>query len=345
MTNNIETKARKATLIGALLAVLSLGACTNPEVPAGHEGYIYYMPLIFGKMDFRRSLAGPASTGVSWRLYTKNIDMRERNFPEEFQLLSSDDLKVAFEVNTRIRLRPGTVKEIVEEWGGESWYEWNVKEPLRTIVRREIMKVSATDIQLKTDIVGQEIEAALREKYKDTPIDIQSVDIGRFEFPEEVAQAIQQKIAKQQELERQKFILEKSRKEAAIRVLDAVKVAKKQRIISATLDPLYVQWRAVQVYRALGESSNKTVIMLPNTGDGTGMPLVVSEGKRKVLTPEDEQFLADMEKRYMQKISQSGEEVNQAEAKPEAGSAAQGAEPGTQGAAEPAPAQPPADSE
>jgi regulator of protease activity HflC (stomatin/prohibitin superfamily) len=259
------------------------------------------VPLVFGKMDYRKSLYGPASTGVSWRLFTKNIDMRERNYPEDFELLSSDDLKVAFEVNTRLRLRPGTVKEIVEHWGGENWYEWNVKEPLRTVVRREVMRVSATDIQLKTDLVGKRIEEALLKKYKDTPIDIQSVDIGRFEFPEEVTQAIQQKIAKQQELQRQEFILEKTRKEAAIRVLDALRVAKKQRIISATLDPLYVQWRAVQVYRALAESPNKTVIMLPNTADGTGMPLVLTEGKRKVLTAEDEVYLAEMEKRYMDK--------------------------------------------
>jgi hypothetical protein len=170
------------------------------------------------------------------------------------------------------------------------------------VVRREVMRVSATDIQLKTDLVGKRIEEGLLEKYKDTPIDIQSVDIGRFEFPEEVTQAIQQKIAKQQELQRQEFILEKTRKEAAIRVLDALKVAKKQRIISATLDPLYVQWRAVQVYRTLAESPNKAVVMLPNTEDGTGMPQVLTEGKRKVLTAEDEAYLAEMEQRYMDQV-------------------------------------------
>jgi regulator of protease activity HflC (stomatin/prohibitin superfamily) len=311
----MKANSIKTLTIAALASLLGLGACTNPEVPAGHEGYVHYVPLVFGKMEYRTSLYGPASTGVSWRLFTRNIDMRERNYPEDFELLSSDDLKVAFEVNTRIRLRPGTVKEIVEQWGSENWYEWNVKEPLRTVVRREVMRVSATDIQLKTDLVGKRIEEALLEKYKDTPIDIQSVDIGRFEFPEEVTQAIQQKIAKQQELQRQEFILEKTRKEAAIRVLDALKVAKKQRIISATLDPLYVQWRAVQVYRTLAASPNKTVIMLPNTTEGTGMPLVLTEGKRKVLTAEDEAYLAEMEKRYMDKaLAEPGAEPGAGEA-------------------------------
>ncbi len=294
---------KKTVFLAALAGSVALSACTNPEVPAGHEGYIHHVPLIFGKMEYRKSLQGPASTGVSWRLFTKNIDMQEKNIPEKFKLLSSDDLKVDFEVNTRIRLRPGTVKQIVEEWGGENWYEWNVKEPLRTIVRTEVMKVSATDIQLKTDQVGAAIREKLLAKYRDTPIDIQSVDIGSFKFPEDVSEAIRRKIAKQQELERQAFILEKTRKEAAIRVLDALKVAKKQRIISATLDPMYVQWRAVQVYRSLAASPNKTVIMLPNTADGTGMPLVLTEGKRKFLSADDEKYLADIEAHYMEKVS------------------------------------------
>jgi hypothetical protein len=45
--------------------------------------------------------------------------MRENAWQEDFELLSSDDLKVSFTVSSRIRLRPGTVKEIVEGWGGE----------------------------------------------------------------------------------------------------------------------------------------------------------------------------------------------------------------------------------
>ncbi|MCG8422300.1 MAG: hypothetical protein MJE77_30645 [Proteobacteria bacterium] len=295
----------KKFIIAALISAGLSTACTNPDVPAGYEGYIHHVPLIFGKMEYRRALQGPASTSVSWRLFTINIDMRENTYREEFELLSSDDLKVSFEVSTRIRLRPNTVKEIVEDWGSKEWYSWNVKEPLRTIVRREVMKVSATGIQLRTNVIGKRIERALLEKYKDTPIDIQSVDIGSFEFPKEVSQAINEKNAKQQELERQAFILESTRKEAAIRVLEALKVAKKQRIISETLDPLYLQWRGVQVYRKLASSPNKTTILLPSTSEGTGIPQVVADGKRKVLSVEDEKYLREIEKRYMEKVAQA----------------------------------------
>jgi regulator of protease activity HflC (stomatin/prohibitin superfamily) len=278
---------------------LLLGACTNPEVPAGHEGYIYQKPLWFGKMEYRETLTGPASTGVSWRLFVINIDMQARNYTEKFELLTQDNLKVAFEVNTRIQPRHGQVKAIVEDWGGDKWYEWNVKEPLRTIVRNQVSKQSATVIQLDTPKVKQAIETELHKAYDGTPFEVLSVDIGEIVFPAEVARAINAKIAMLEELKRQDTVLDNARKEAAIKVLAALKVAKQQRIITSTLDPLFVQREAVEAYRKLATSKNRTVIVLPNTTDGTGLPLVNHRGSKRPLTAADERLLAEMETKYM----------------------------------------------
>jgi len=286
-------------ILAVMAALFAAVGCTNPETPAGYEGYVYHVPMVFGKMRFEKAMQGPATTGVSWRLFATNIDMRKKSYAESFHLLTSDNLGVAFEVVTRIKPKDGHVKAIVEDWGGENWYEWNVKEPLRTLVRREVIKVSATDIQLRTQEVKANIAEKLRAKYESTPFEIESVDIGEIQFPEEVTQAIQKKIAKKQELERQEYVLQKTTKEAAIRVLEALKVAKQQRIISSTLDPLYVQRKAVQVYRKLAESPNKTIIVLPNSSKGTGLPLVLTEGKPKLLSAADEKLLQEMEDRYM----------------------------------------------
>ena len=281
------------------LVLLLLVGCTNPEVPQGFEGYIYRQPLLLGQMEYRESLRGPATTGIAWRLYTENVDMRAKSYKEDFQLLTHDNLSVSFEVNTRIKLKDGTVKEIVEQWGGTKWYEWNVKEPLRTIVREQVTLVSATDIQLETPKVRQLIAEKLTARFTGTPVVIESVDIGQIQFPKQVADAISRKIAKEQEFERQNYVLAKTSKEAAIRVLEALKLAKQQRIISSTLDPLYVQQRAVQVYRTLSASTNRTIVMLPTSMEGTGLPQVQTQGQRKILTPADEKLLQDMEQRYM----------------------------------------------
>jgi regulator of protease activity HflC (stomatin/prohibitin superfamily) len=293
--------------VGALaLVLLSLGACTHPSTPEGHEGYIYHLPLWFGKAEYRETLRGPSSTGVSWRLYVVHIDMRAKSYKEDFKLLTRDNLSVEFEVNTRMSLRPGSAKEVVEEWGDKEWYAWNVREPLRTTVRLGVTQVSAVEIQLKTDEVRAKIEERLLAKYENTPIKIESVDIGNIRFPAKVTQAIEEKIGQQQELERQRFLLEKTKKEAAIRVLGALRAAKQQLIISSTLDPLYVQRMAVETYRSLAQSSNQTVVVLPNSVEATGMPLVLREGKRKALSPSDNRMLEQMETKYMGLARETG---------------------------------------
>lgn len=289
----------KSIAFGIVAAAALLSACTHPKTPEGHEGYIHYIPLVFGKAEYRKTLQGPASTGLSWRLFVTNIDVRARSYKEDFKLLTSDNLSVEFEVNTRISLRPGSAKEIVEKWGAKQWYGWNVKEPLRTTVRRMVTRVSAIDIQLKTNVVRQRIFERALAKYKNTPIQIESVDIGNIRFPGQVTLAIERKIGQQQELLRQEYVLAKTQKEAAIRVLEALKAAKQQIIISSTLDPLYIQRMAVQVYRLLAKSPNKTIIMLPNTDKGTGLPLVLKSAVRKQLSVADKKLLKNMEIKYM----------------------------------------------
>jgi regulator of protease activity HflC (stomatin/prohibitin superfamily) len=290
-------------------------------------------------MEFREALRGPATTGASWRLYSENVDMRAKSYKEDFQLLTHDNLSVSFEVNTRIKLKDGSVKVIVEEWGGMSWYDWNVKEQLRTIVREQVSRVSATDIQLETPKVRQLIAEKLTGKFANTPILIESVDIGQIQFPKEVAEAISRKIAKQQELQRQDYVLAKTTKEAAIRVLESLKVAKQQRIISSTLDPLYVQQRAVQVYRTIGNSANRTILVLPNMPEGTGLPQVLTEGKRKILTPADEKLLAEMEARYMRE-ARKGPVIEPGTTEPGTPEAGTMAPPAADGATPAAPAAP-----
>jgi len=139
-----------------------------------------------------------------------------------------------------------------------------------------------------------------------SPFAILSVDIGQIKFPQKVAEAIQAKIAATERLKKQEFVLEKTKKEAAISVLEALKVAKQQRIISETLDPLYVQRKAVQVYKRLGSAQNSTIFVLPNSTEGTGLPLVMSRGKPKTLTDADKELLSEMEAKYMELARTAG---------------------------------------
>jgi len=113
------------------------------------------------------------------------------------------------------------------------------------MVREQVTRFSATDIQLETPKVRKLIEEKLRARFKDTPVSIQSVDVGQIQFPDRGGDAISRKIARSRSSSARSTCWPRAARRPPIRVLEALKLAKQQRIISSTLDPLYVQQRAV----------------------------------------------------------------------------------------------------
>jgi hypothetical protein len=56
---------------------LTAAGCSNPFTPAGHEGYVFESPRVFGKGGFKGVVKGPGNYGASfWRNKAINIDIR-----------------------------------------------------------------------------------------------------------------------------------------------------------------------------------------------------------------------------------------------------------------------------
>ncbi|MBW2462628.1 MAG: hypothetical protein JRH11_13345, partial [Deltaproteobacteria bacterium] len=151
------TTQRIITAFALTLMLMSLGACTNETTPEGYEGYIMHRPLYVGRSHYVGSQIGPTSTGVVWRQYAINVDVRPKNYTEEFHILSRDNLNVGFAAHVRISIRSGTVKDLVESFGigamtaeegaMPEWYIRNVRQPYRTAVRDTVHEVDAYEIQ------------------------------------------------------------------------------------------------------------------------------------------------------------------------------------------------------
>jgi hypothetical protein len=73
--------------------------------------------------------------------------------------------------------------------------------------------------------------------------------------------------------------------------------------------------------------------------EGTGLPQVLTEGKRKILTPADEKLLAEMEARYMRE-ARKGPVIEPGTTEPGTPEAGTMAPPAADGATPAAPAAP-----
>ena len=270
----------------ALFAAFALGACTNQTTPEGFEGYVYHTPLVFGKAYFVGTQTGPTSTGVVWRQYVINIDVRPKNYSEEFHILSRDNLNVGFHAHGRISIRPDSVRQLVERYGigtptrgGElpEWYIRAVQQPYRTAVRDIVHQFDAYDIQAQTESIAGRILERMQNLFADTPVQFETISIGNLAYPEAINAEIQRKLAAEQDLERMERERQIAEQQAQITVTTARGRAAAQRIVNETLTPLYVQHEMLEGFRRLSRSDRVTIVAAP-TGDHGSAPVMLGLG-------------------------------------------------------------------
>ena len=243
-----------ATMAGVGI-VTAIGG-SNPLTPAGHEGYVSHQPMFFGQRVFIESQRGPISTGWRWRQFVTNLDMRTATYSEDMHIFSKDNLEVSFEAHARIRLREGTVQEIVEQYSGSSWYSNNVERPYRTAVREVVRQHEAFAIKDESTEIAAAILSRLQSEYEGTPFEILDMSIGNIDYPDSVEASVVANLAAEQRRQRMDVQQRIVEAEAHIREERARGEAEAQRIEQETLTPLYVQHEAAELLRQLADEED-----------------------------------------------------------------------------------------
>lgn len=261
------------TLMTIGLVSASLSGCTNPNTPAGEEGYVFEKPRIFGSGGYRGSLIGPSNYGVSlWRNEIINIDMRPNTYTESFNILANDDLNISFNFHAVIAIKAGSVKDVVEQYGAENWYIRFVRETFRTYVRDEVQRYDSVALKENRSKIAEAVEINLKGYLKTSPFQLRNVVIGNINYPEIVAIAVEKKLAAQQLLSEKETQKEIAQKDAEIRIEEAKGIAEAQKIINTTLTPNYLQHEAINAQMKMADSPNHTTVYIPV---GTnGIPLI-----------------------------------------------------------------------
>ena len=259
------------TMVQALCLVALFSGCYNPATPAGFEGYVRRGAVV-GSVSFHSSQTGPTSTGLGWMLSVENIDFRWRTLSENFQVMSADNLSLNFKAHLVMRPKPGTVKPIVEVYGGKNWYDRNLRQPFRNAVYEAVAGYKALEAKDKRDQISTKVRDKFIGFLKNKPFQVQSIVVGTINLPKSVADAQEAKIAKETELERKKFEIDIAKREAEVRVAEAKGIAEAQKIINTTLTPNYLQHEAIKAQEKMADSPNNTTVYIPS--GSAGIPLI-----------------------------------------------------------------------
>lgn len=252
----------------ALCLTLTTG-CSNPSTPAGHEGYVKEDPRVWGKGGFKGALKGPANFGVSlWRNQVENVDFRPQTYAESFKILAKDELNISFRFQTIIKVKPGTIKTVVEEFAGSKFYPRYIKEPLRAMVRKNVQTLESRQVKEKRPDIAEAVMAELRVYLKDTPFIPVSGVVGNIDYPKVVTEAVEKKLAAKQLLDEKETQREIAKKDAEIRIEEARGIAEAQRIINSTLTRNYLQHEAINAQLKMASSPNHTTVYIPSGENG-----------------------------------------------------------------------------
>ncbi|MEZ4368045.1 MAG: SPFH domain-containing protein [Kofleriaceae bacterium] len=271
---NLPAALGVVAVLGLMVAGgVAYAGCANHHTPAGHVGYIKSQPFA-GAGEFKGVQTGPTSTGFAWRLNVVNIDVRPRTFSEEMKIPTRNRLEVTLRAHARIRLVPAKVRDIVETYGGESWYANNVRDQYRSTVRDKVQQLDVFEVKDEMRNIGDEVLAEMKRRYEGTGIEFLSVDIGDIAYPQGVVNSVIAKFVTSEENERRDVELEIAQRQIEIGIAEAQGIADSQRIIRTTLDPIFLQFEALRAIEELANAPNTTFLITP-MGDHGASPVIM----------------------------------------------------------------------
>ena len=104
-------------------------------------------------------------------------------------------------------------------------------------------------------------------------ISLPAIYIRDVTLPQTLVAAIEQKLKQEQEALEYDFKIDKEKKEAERKEIEANGIAEFQRIVNQTITPQLLKWKGVEATQEISKSTNAKVIVIGN-GDGD-LPIIL----------------------------------------------------------------------
>jgi prohibitin 1 len=125
----------------------------------------------------------------------------------------------------------------------------------------------------KREAIEDEIYALTKVNIEAKYLRLDAILIRDVTLPTTLRTAIEQKLKQEQESLEYEFKIDKARKEAERKEIEANGIAKFQKIVNRTITPQLLKWKGVEATQEIAKSQNAKVIVIGN-GDGD-LPIIL----------------------------------------------------------------------
>jgi regulator of protease activity HflC (stomatin/prohibitin superfamily) len=211
----------------------------------------------------------------SWTNYsTREIQYPREGAAERLTALSSDQLQIGVDAAYRYRINGDSVVNLYLTIGGPGEIHAYVYNTYRSAVRDAIAEVAAAQI-LSSDraTIGDRIERLMANRLEPRGILVTDFFVREIEPPETIRQAIENKLAREQQVQAEAYQTQVVQEQANQKRAEAAGIRDAQEIIATSLTGVqgqrYLYWRYLEVLGEVGSGDNNLVIA-PTEG---GVPI------------------------------------------------------------------------
>lgn len=271
-TFNMSSSPFPKLLVGVLVALL-LFFLLNPltVIPAGFVG----IQDFFGNVSASKLLPGIRLIVPFTRVIKMSFKTQELR--ETAEVPSKEGLIIDLEVSVLFRIDPGMADQIYKGVGEE--YKGVIVEPqVRSSIREITASYEAKALySAEREKIAQEIFNLTKRFTEKRGIIIEQVLLRKIGLPEVVANAIQEKLRREQEAEQMKFVLQKEQQEAERKRIEAQGISDFQRIVAQGISPMLLEWKGIETTEKIAASANTKVIIIGNNKNG--LPIILGGEK------------------------------------------------------------------
>ena len=254
-------------VIGAALLLLFLIGNPLTVIPAGDVG----VKDFFGNVS-----PNILPAGVHFVLpFTKVVKMsiKTQEIKETAEVPSKEGLIMDLEGSLLFRLDPAKAPEIYRTVGRD-YASIAVVPQVRSAVREITASYEAKDLySSQREKIASEIFTLVNKMSGGRGIITEAVLLRKIGLPALVANAIQEKLKREQEAEQMKFVLQKEEQEAQRKRIEAQGVADFQRIVAQGISQQLLEWKGIEATEKLALSPNTKIVVIGNPK--SGLPIIL----------------------------------------------------------------------
>lgn len=189
------------------------------------------------------------------------VPVSTTNLSTVADLPTKEGLTVQSEMSILYRIDRKKIPELLRNVG-ENYEQVVISPVFRSVVRDVSARFMAKDLHTAERAnIERTIQADMAKYLEPRGIIIEGVLLKSVKLPRELTVAIEERLRAEQEAFRMQFVLDREKQEAERKKVEAAGIRDAQKIISEGLNPLLIQWRAIEAFKELAKSNNAKVII------------------------------------------------------------------------------------